>query len=582
MAGLIPQDFINELLQRVDIVELIGARLELKKKGKSYVGLCPFHTEKTGSFNVVPDKQFYHCFGCGASGTALTFLLEHDRLEFVESVEMLASLVGMEVPREAAGSARKRVDRSLYDVLEAATRFFRASLREAPQAIDYLKRRGLTGEVARDFGIGYAPEGWDRLRKALADVPIDRLQAAGLLSQNDSGRTYDRFRDRIMFPIRDTRGRTIAFGGRVLEGDGPKYLNSPETELFHKSDELYGLFEARRAVRQIDRFVLVEGYMDVVALVQAGLPTVVASLGTAATDSHFRKLYRFSSEVVCCFDGDRAGRAAAWKALDNALPALSDGRSLKFLFLPDGEDPDSLVRSEGRQAFEARLTNAMPLSDYFFSELGSGIDLDSLEGRARLAQLARPYLDKLPEGVLKALLFDRLGGLVQLRPDQLAASAQAQPIRAPVRSENSQKSADQALKKRLLSSLLKKPDGLGRLPESIQAGIRADLAKPEDKGLFAEVMRFLLDKPDAESADLLGHFMGEPGYAQLTALAEVASSVGPASIDAEIADGIARLLANRQRDERTRLLGQMREGGSSEASTEALSAYLEKRRSKPS
>ena len=358
-----------------------------------------------------------------------------------------------------------------------------------------------------------------------------------------------------------------------MAGDGPKYLNSPETELFHKSDELYGLFEARRAVRQIDRFVLVEGYMDVVALVQAGLPTVVASLGTAATDSHFRKLFRYSSEVVCCFDGDRAGRATAWKAMDNALPALSDGRSLRFLFLPDGEDPDSLVRSEGREAFEARLGNATPLSDYFFRELGAGVDLDSLEGRARLAQLARPYLDKLPDGVLKALLFDRLGALVQLQPDQLGSPDRGQ--QNPTYSDKQPRiNGDQALKKRLLARVLLKPSSLKALPNEVRARLQEMAAEPIEEGLFADVVRFLLQKPDSETADVIGHFMGEPGYAHLVRLADATPEMGPEAIDAEVADWVSKLLRNQERAERARLLEAMREDGS----TEALSELARRRR----
>ncbi|MEM1231587.1 MAG: DNA primase, partial [Pseudomonadota bacterium] len=354
----IPQSFINDLLDRVDIVEVIDARVKLKKAGRDYQARCPFHNEKTPSFTVSPTKQFYHCFGCGESGTALTFLMEHDRMEFVEAVETLASLVGLEVPREATARSDPK-ERSLYDLLKEASLLYQAELRQSPVAIDYLKGRGLTGIVARDFGVGYAPDAWDRTLTAFRGRSEELLKA-GLITRNDRGRSYDRFRNRIMFPIRDTRGRTIGFGGRVLSAeDSPKYLNSPETPLFQKSRELYGLYEARRALRKLTRFVVVEGYMDVVALAQHGVPYAVATLGTATNEMHFQKLFRYAPEVICCFDGDRAGRQAARKALESALPTLEDGRQLKFVFMPDGEDPDSLIRTQGQAAFEQRLDGAV-------------------------------------------------------------------------------------------------------------------------------------------------------------------------------------------------------------------------------
>ncbi len=585
MAGLIPQDFINELINRVDIVEVIGSRMELKKKGRSNVGLCPFHTEKTGSFNVVSDKQFYHCFGCGASGTALTFLLEFDRLDFVEAVETLAASVGMEVPREAGRSARRKPDADLYDVLESATRFFRSSLRDSPEAIAYLKGRGLTGEVARDFGVGFAPDGWDGLRKALADVPLAKLRATGLVSENDAGRVYDRFRGRIMFPIRDTRGRTIAFGGRVLDSGEPKYLNSPETELFHKGQELYGLFEARRAVREIDRFVLVEGYMDVVALAQAGVSTAVATLGTASSDTHFSKLFRFTQEIVCCFDGDRAGRAAAWKAMQNALASLKDGRQLKFLFLPDGEDPDTMVRKEGLAQFQARLDGALPLSDYFFNELTSAVDLGSLEGKARLAEMAKPHLAQLPEGVLRQLLYGRLAALTDMASGQLGAdTGQARGPRRSWREENT--SDDDGypdepqwlddgpvtldpLARRVLSALLRLPDFLALLGEDSRAALLEYV--DEERGVLSDVVRFFAENKEADVADLLGHLTGDAGHAIVV---EVLDDVGPVSgsdsLLGELADGIKGLIARRERRARGALLTRMREEGSTEALAELM------------
>ena len=407
--GLIPATFIEELMSRTDIVEVINARVPLKKAGREYKACCPFHGEKTPSFTVSPTKQFYHCFGCGAHGTALGFLMDFEHLSFPEAVEELASLAGLEVPREQAPPGQDRRP-DLYGTLEATASFYKEQLKRHPAAIEYLKKRGISGPTAASFGIGYAPEEWDGLIKRLGtDEPATRrLAAAGLVIERDSGGCYDRFRGRVMFPIRDARGRVIAFGGRVL-GDGePKYLNSPETALFHKGRELYGLYEARQALRQIPRLLVVEGYMDVVALHEAGVPWAVATLGTATTPEHLERLFRITEEVVFCFDGDRAGRQAAWRALENSLPTLREGRQVRFLFLPEGEDPDSLVRAEGAEAFVQRVDEALPLSEVLHDELAARVDMKSLDGRARLAELAKPLVARVPEGVFRALLVKRI------------------------------------------------------------------------------------------------------------------------------------------------------------------------------
>ena len=417
MAGRIPQAFIDHLLTRVDLVELIDNRVPLRKAGRNFTACCPFHNEKTASFTVSPEKQFYHCFGCGAHGTAIGFLMEYDRLEFVDAIEELAQSVGIEVERESGHShqstARHQHD-ALFDIMAEAERFFRQQIRQHPQrklAIDYLRSRGLDSDTVNAFGIGYAPTGWDHLLKALSTQNRSpaALAQAGLAVAKDSGGHYDRFRDRIMFPIRDRRGRTIAFGGRGLTAEAtPKYLNSPETPIFHKGRELYGFFEARKSTRQLQRLVVVEGYMDVVALAQFGIRYAVATLGTATTGEHLERLFRTCPEVIFCYDGDRAGREAAWRALEHALPLLRDGRHAKFLFLPDTEDPDSLVRQEGAEAFTQRLQNAMPLSDYLFAQLEQQIEIHSIDGRARLIELARPLLQKLPQGAFRDLLLLRL------------------------------------------------------------------------------------------------------------------------------------------------------------------------------
>ncbi|MEJ2060485.1 MAG: DNA primase [Gammaproteobacteria bacterium] len=420
----IPQSFIDDLLARVDIVEVIDARVPLKKSGHEYKACCPFHNEKTPSFYVSPGKQFYHCFGCGAHGTAIGFLMEYEHMDFVEAVESLAQSLGLEVPREGpAGPAAARAEPAddLYALNERAAAFFRDQLKQSPQAIGYLKSRGLTGQTAAAFGLGYAPNQWDALLRHL-DVPESLLEKAGLVSRNDRGQVYDKFRHRIMFPIRDRRGRVIGFGGRILgetsEGPGsggPKYLNSPETPVFHKGRSLYGLFEARKASTRLERLMIVEGYMDVIALAQQGIPYAVATLGTATTREHVEQLFRVVPELVYCFDGDRAGRQAAWRALENTLPALQDGREVRFLFLPEGEDPDTLVRKEGKDGFEDRLdTQTQSLSDYLFQELEERSPSTSLEGRARLAKTAGELIRELPEGLLHAQILNRLADLTGL------------------------------------------------------------------------------------------------------------------------------------------------------------------------
>ena len=440
MAGLIPQSFIDDLLNRSDIVEVVGSRIQLKKAGKNYSALCPFHKEKTPSFSVSPDKQFYYCFGCGAGGNALGFVMDHDQLDFPQAVEELAKRAGMEVPREDSGrkhKPRQPVDSPLYPLLAAAADYYRQALKSHPTrkaAVEYLKGRGLSGVIARDFGLGFAPPGWDNLMKHLGGDALQQkaLIDAGLLIENaENGKRYDRFRDRVMFPIRDSRGRVIAFGGRVLGDDKPKYLNSPETPVFHQGQELYGLYEARQANRDLDEIMVVEGYMDVIALAQQGLRNAVATLGTATSEEHLKRLFRIVPSVLFCFDGDAAGRKAAWRALEATLPNLQDGRRARFLFLPDGEDPDTLVRAEGTDAFRARIQqHSQPLADYFFQQLSEEADPRSLEGKAHLATLAAPLIEKIPGNNLRALMRQRLAEITGLNGEALQHMAAA-PVSAP-------------------------------------------------------------------------------------------------------------------------------------------------------
>ena len=417
MAGRIPDSFIDGLLARVDIVELIGSRVPLKRKGKEYTACCPFHDERTPSFYVSPTKQFYHCFGCGAHGTPIKFLMEYDRLEFVDAVEELAKRLGLEVPREAGGREAPREGQDLYAALDAAQKYFQRELANSEVAKRYLEKRGLDAATIEKFGIGWAPDGWNGLIDALGKGDarrIDLLDKAGLLSKNDSGRTYDKFRARVMFPIHDRRGRVIAFGGRVIEkDDGPKYLNSPETVLFHKGRELYGLWHARQAHSKVPRLIVVEGYMDVVSLWQFGITTAVATLGTATTPDHAELLFRNAADVYFCFDGDAAGRRAAWKALESVLPRMTDGRQAFFLFLPEGEDPDTVVRSQGAAALDAALASAQPLSEFFFAQLASDVDLSSADGKSRLAERAKAYIARIPDGEFR----DRMQALLVQRTE---------------------------------------------------------------------------------------------------------------------------------------------------------------------
>ncbi|MFL1493288.1 DNA primase [Pseudomonas antarctica] len=441
MAGLIPQSFIDDLLNRTDIVDVVSSRVQLKKAGKNYTACCPFHKEKTPSFSVSPDKQFYYCFGCGAGGNALGFLMDHDNLDFPQAIEDLAKAAGMEIPREESGrphKPRQPTDSPLYPLLTAAADFYRQALKSHPQrkaAVDYLKGRGLTGEIARDFGLGFAPPGWDNLYKHLSSDTLQQkaMIDAGLLVENaETGKRYDRFRDRVMFPIRDSRGRIIAFGGRVLGDDKPKYLNSPETPVFHKGQELYGLFEARKNNRNLDEIIVVEGYMDVIALAQQGLRNAVATLGTATSEEHMKRLFRVVPSVLFCFDGDQAGRNAAWRALEATLSSLQDGRRARFLFLPEGEDPDTLVRSEGTDAFRARINqHAQPLADYFFQQLTEEAAPRSLEGKAHMATLAAPLIDKVPGANLKSLMRMRLLEITGLSGEAVSQLVHSAPQGAP-------------------------------------------------------------------------------------------------------------------------------------------------------
>jgi len=410
----IPRYFIDELMAKVDIVDLINSYIPLRKAGQNYIACCPFHTEKTPSFTVSPDKQFYYCFGCGASGSAMGFMLNYARFEFVEAVQELASRTGMEVVYEQTNfSPPDDSINELYQIMEQAAKYYRQQLRQSQTAIDYLKQRGLTGKIARDFGLGYAPDGWDNLLNLFGNDSDNILLKAGLIIQNESGKRYARFRDRIMFPILDRRGRTIAFGGRLLNQGKPKYLNSPETPLFQKGNELYGWYLARNK-GVLKTVVVVEGYMDVVALAQYGIYYAIATLGTAITVKHLTFLFRHVPEIIFCFDGDVAGQKAAWRALETVLPLLQGNKQIRFVFLPQNNDPDDLIRLEGTQAFEQRITQATPLSEFLFNKLQQQVDMNSIDGRAKLVELAKPLIKQLPVGAYQDLMLQELGKLTGL------------------------------------------------------------------------------------------------------------------------------------------------------------------------
>ncbi|MBB4129174.1 DNA primase [Xanthomonas translucens] len=502
----IPDAFIDDLLARTDIVEVVGTRVPLKRQGKEYAARCPFHDERSASFTVSPTKQFYHCFGCGAHGTAISFLMNYDRLEFLDAVDELAKRAGMEVPRDAQqrGAAQAAGDdhRDLYSALDAATKFFQRQLDASDKARSYLDGRGVDADNRARFQIGYAPDGYSALKDALGtdERRHKLLERAGLFSKNERGHVYDKFRDRVMFPIFDRRGRVIAFGGRVMDkDDGPKYLNSPETALFHKGRELYGLWQVRQANQKIERLIVVEGYMDVVSLFQFGVTQAVATLGTATTSEHAELLFRNAPDVFFCFDGDNAGRRAGWKALESVLPRMKDGRQAFFLFLPDGEDPDSIVRKEGADGFAARLQQATPLSQFFFDELSREVNLTTLDGKARLAERARPMLAQIPDGAFGDLMRQRLAEITGIGGP--APTAAAQPAKPPPRAM-ARPTQKRSLVREAIVRLLHTPSLALDLPPPYPfAGLRLPGIE-----LMIELLEIVHTRPDISTGALLEHF----------------------------------------------------------------------------
>ena len=559
MAGRIPHSFVDDVLARTDVVDIIDSRVPLKKAGHEYKACCPFHDEKTPSFTVSPNKQFYHCFGCGAHGTGIGFLMEYDHMEFVEAIEHLAARLGLDVPREGDDEPARKQEKTadILTIVQQSTDFYQQQLRRhasADEAVDYLKQRGLTGEIAARFGLGYAPAGWNNLLQHLGQNKHQQglLLKAGLITQKSEDRHYDRFRNRIIFPIEDHRGRVVGFGGRAIGTEEPKYLNSPETPVFHKGSELYGLYRARGAIKDAGKAVVVEGYMDVVALSQFGVGYAAATLGTATTRTQLERVFRHTDEIIFCFDGDRAGREAAWRALETALPCLQEGRQIAFLFLPQDEDPDSVVRAEGKEGFEARLAEAMPLPEYLLQQLAAQADLSRIDGRARFVELARPMLNKIPLGAFQELMLSRIAQMARMEraalDRTLPVAAQEPKKTIPPPNDKVRKS----LVRLALSLVIQKPALAGGVED---AGDLETLDLP-GIALLIEVIRLVQRNPGLNSASILERYRDTEHHKHLEKLAVWDHMISDEGLDQEFEAVIRQLRQRRAEQQATRLLHQ--------------------------
>ena len=555
MAGKIPRDFIDDLLSRTDVVDIVDSRVKLKKAGKNYQACCPFHNEKSPSFTVSQEKQFYHCFGCGAHGNAISFLMEFDRLEFVEAIEELAKLYGLEVPREkghlpVVSEEKKQQQQDDYSLMEQVVRFFQHQLKQnenSGKAIDYLKSRGLSGDIVKQWEIGYAPDSWDALLKTFGkdQARVKQLIDLKLVNQNDQGRSYDFFRDRIMFPIRDKRGRVVGFGGRVLEDGGPKYLNSPETRIFHKGSELFGFYQARQQNRQLDAVLIVEGYMDVVALSQFGINQATAALGTATTAEHMQMLVRATPHIVCCYDGDRAGREAAWRALENALPALKDGVRLSFLFLPDGEDPDTMVRKIGKDAFMEMLDNAMPLSRFFFENQLKTHKVGTPEGKIALRKAAMPLIESVQGDDQKQMLLEELakhtGEYDRFKLQQDISKANHASSKPAYSANRNQVGKARLSPLRMLIRLLLDSPSLATRCDDVQPSV-FEGSDATGMDLLLDIHRYCAQYPQATTAQLVENFRNHPHSSTIAKLLLQEHLVKDEDAERVYSDSFARLL----------------------------------------
>ena len=564
MAGRIPQSFINELLARVDIVDVIERRIDLKKAGKNYSACCPFHNEKTPSFSVSPDKQFYYCFGCGASGNALTFMMEYEGQEFVASIEDLAESMSMQIPREDYSGPQQVDHKNLYALMSDVSTYFQQQLKSNPtakKAIDYLKNRGLSGEVAKTYGLGFAPDDWQNLinlpnqSKTFQQDLID----TGMMIRNDKGHTYDRFRDRIMFPIRNRRGQVIGFGGRIIDQGEPKYLNSPETKLFHKGHELYGLYEMRKQLRNIESILVVEGYMDVVALAQFGIFNATATLGTATSSEHLQTLFRISPRIVFCFDGDKAGKAAALRALQNGLPLLKDAREIRLMFLPDGEDPDTMIRKIGHDEFVKNIDQAKTLFDFLISHLTAQVDMNTFEGPARLVHLAKPFSQGILDSVLKSRFNNRIATLAGLSEKQISDAIKLSPgskdhVRRDTNVDSKEvtkpvKIQGKAPFRRAIAMLLQNPD-------AVPAANIDWVKKINEAGatIFSQLTDLIENNDAITTGVLIEHWRDKPEEKHLIKLANIDLLITKEQIPSELADIMRRLEKELIIDEWDRLI----------------------------
>lgn len=576
MTGRIPQAFIDDVLARTDLVELIDSRVPLKKAGHNHKACCPFHQEKTPSFNVNGNKQFYHCFGCGASGNAISFIMEYDRLEFPDAVDELAGRLGMEVPRDAL--ATPSVSPGLYDLMSSASDYYYANLRKHRPVMDYIKQRELSEAVIDSYKLGYAYEAWDGLMKQLASTEktTNDLVEVGMLVKNDNGKIYDRFRDRLMFPIRDRRGKVIAFGGRIINDGQPKYLNSPETPIFHKGRELYGYFEARQANRNLERMVIVEGYMDVVALAQFGVTYAVATLGTATSEFHLQQLFKTVNEIIFSFDGDKAGKAAAWKAMEIALPQIRGDRMVRFMFLPEGDDPDTYIRKHGKEGYETQLTESMPLSEYLLSSLSQNSDLTVAEDRSRFIARMQTYLEKATDPIYKEMLIEAMALKVDMHPEQIKTSLGVEATSKPAQSSQKASHVKTMTPMRMLITLLVQNPKL-----ATEVAVTDWLLKVESPG--AELLKSILDllhsSPHLTTGALLEHWRDEPQqYGLLQKLATWDHLIETDETRQTVfRDSIAKVVAELRQARRNELLSKRKSSGLDDAETEELRQLLAKK-----
>ena len=577
MAGKIPQQFIDELISRVDIVDIINTRLPLRKAGRDFMAVCPFHDEKSPSFSVSQEKQFYYCFGCGASGSAISFLMEYEHMDFVEAVHDLASFVNLTVPVDSAADDRPKADyKNLYDILGKVALFYQQQLRQhdtAAQAVEYLKGRGLSGEAAARFGVGFAPSGWDTLESHFNHdaASVKLLEQSGMLVKKDKGGYYDRFRNRIMFPIHDSRGRVIGFGGRATDDSKPKYLNSPETPVFQKGQELYGLHQVKKSHEKLTHMIVVEGYMDVIGLSQYGVNYAVATLGTATTCQHLERLFRLVSEVVFCFDGDRAGREAAWRALGIVLPMMQDGRQVKFMFLPEKEDPDSYIRASGKAEFEAGIVNSVPLSQFLYGKLEEQADIKTIDGRSRLVELARPLIEKIPGKVFHYMMIEQLGEKVHMDAKKLSSligertNKREEPVKrhnealqgrkepGRDRVKDTPKGKSPSLVRKAIKLLLEQPSVAHNISDI--NGIRGLNMPGID--LLVQMIELLNKRTEFTSGNLIEHWRGTEEGRALEKLLSWQPDMLNVSIEIEFSDTIKllneRMIKQQQQQARQRL-----------------------------